>query len=90
MSPRQTEPGLKTELNYRSPSSLTKKRRGILSHRRFGLMVTLLEERTLLSTATLTTLGVSSSSLNLRSERNLHRDRDHRPAEWHDARPVAW
>ena len=62
MSPRQTEPGLKTELNYRSPSSLTNKRRGILSHRRFGLMVTMLEERILLSTPTLTSLAVSNSS----------------------------
>ncbi len=63
MSPHHAEPGLKTQLNHRSPGSRANKRRGILSHRRFGLMVTMLEERVLLSTPTVTSLALSSSSL---------------------------
>ncbi len=63
MSLREPEPGLKTQFERTLPGASTRKRRERLSRRRFGLMVTLLEERTLLSTPTLTTLALSSSSL---------------------------
>ena len=63
MSLWQPEAGEKAVPEHKLQSFSTRKQRARPRRGQFGLLVTLLEERILLSTPTLTTLAVSSSSL---------------------------
>ncbi len=71
MSARQPERGLKAMFKRGTKRTVAKERNGRVSNRRFDLMVTLMEERVMLSTATLTTLAVSQPSINYGSNELL-------------------